>query len=214
VGVNQPGLRSQHVGSERIAAKPAQVLCRTTPGVPRAGCNHGAMARPDRATFRLPAWALFLPLMLLFLITPLATVEAGWGVLFIVPLVALVWVVVTRTTATGTRLSTYGLLGRRRMEWPDLDQLEVRDSRWVVAIGNDGRRLRLPMVRPHDLRRLIDVSGGSFKVGDPAPEQHNDPPAAGRPESDVAAAGADSPEAALTSDTRVAEPVEPSSSPF
>src|SRR6478609_7281425 len=143
----------------------------------RAECNHGAMARPDRATFRLPAWALFLPITLLFLITPLATVDAGWGVLFIVPLVALVWVVITRTTATGTRLTTYSLLGRRRMDWTDLDRLEVRDSRWVVAVGNDGRHLRLPMVRPHDLRRLIDVSGGSFKVGDPAPEQHNDPPA-------------------------------------
>ncbi len=79
------------------------------------------------------------------------------------PVVALVWVVITRTTATGTRLTTYGLLGRRRMDWTDLDQLEVRDSRWVVAVGNDGRRLRLPMVRPHDLRRLIAVSGGSLQ---------------------------------------------------
>ena len=70
------------------------------------------------------------------------------------------------------------------------------------------------MVRPHDLRRLIEVSGGSFKVGDPASDQHSDAPAAGRPESDGAAAGADLPEAALTGDARVAEPVEPSSSPF
>ena len=113
------------------------------------------MARPDRATFRLPAWALFLPIMLLFLITPLATVADGWGVLFIVPLVALVWVVITRTTA-------------------DLDRLEVRASRWVVAVGNDGRHLRLPMVRPHDLRRLIAVSGGSLQVSDRAPEQVGD----------------------------------------
>jgi hypothetical protein len=172
------------------------------------------MARPDCATFRLPAWALFLPIMLLFLITPLATVAAGWGVLFIVPLMALIWIVVTRTTATGTGLTTYGLLGRRRMDWTDLDQLEVRASRWVVAVGNDGRRLRLAMVRPHDLRRLIEVSGGSFKVGDPAPVQHSDPSAAAQPEADVAAAGADSPEVALPSDARAAEPVEPSSSPF
>jgi hypothetical protein len=169
------------------------------------------MARPDRATFRLPAWALFLPLMLLFLVTPLATVDAGWGAAFIVPLVALIWVVITRTTATGTRLTTYGLLGRRRMDWTGLDRLEVRDSRWVVAIGNDGRRLRLPMVRPHDLRRLIEVSGGSFRVGDPAPEQDLEPPAAQQQQSDGAPARTDPPEAALTSDGRVVEPVEPSS---
>jgi hypothetical protein len=169
------------------------------------------MARSDRATFRLPAWALFLPIMLLFLITPLATVAAGWGVLFIVPLVALVWVMITRTTATGTRLTTLGLLGRRRMEWTELDRLEVRDSRWVVAVGNDGRRLRLPMVRPHDLRRLIEVSGGSFRGGDPAPQQTADPPAAPQPQSDGAPARPDSAADALTSDVRVAEPVEPGS---
>jgi hypothetical protein len=168
------------------------------------------MARPDRATFRLPAWALFLPLMLLFLITPLATVDAGWGAAFIVPLVALIWVVITRTTATGTRLTTYGLLGRRRMEWTDLDQLEVRDSRWVVAVGNDGRRLRLPMVRPHDLRRLIEVSGGSFK-GEPVPGQDGEPPSASLQEPDTTGGRTASPADPLTSDVRVAEPVEPSS---
>jgi hypothetical protein len=173
------------------------------------------MARPDRATFRLPAWALFLPIMLLFLITPLATVAAGWGVLFVVPVVALIWVVVTRTTATGTRLTTYGLLGRRRMDWTDLDRLEVRSSRWVVAVGNDDRHLRLPMVRPHDLRRLIEVSGGSLQVGDPAPEQDGGPAAGPAAESDQAAqpqpgtvggsAPSSSPDRAPTGDVRVTE---------
>jgi len=186
------------------------------------------MARPDRATFRLPAWALFLPIMLLFLITPLATVAAGWGVLFVVPAVALVWVIITRTTATGTRLTTYGLLGRRRMDWTDLDRLEVRASRWVVAVGNDGRHLRLPMVRPHDLRRLIAVSGGNLQNGDPdvAPAQDGEPaperdePAASQQaESDQAAhpqpgsggapAAAGSPDIAPTSDVRVAEQARP-----
>jgi hypothetical protein len=165
------------------------------------------MARSDRATFRLPAWALLLPIMLLFLITPLATVADGWGVLFVVPLVALIWVVITRTTVTGTRLTTYGLLGRRRLDWTDLDRLEVRSSRWVVAVGNDGRRLRLPMVRPHDLRRLITVSGGSLKIGDPAPERPAEPAAAPSPDSARQAA----PEGGPTSEITVAEPAEPSS---
>ena len=168
------------------------------------------MARSDRATFRLPAWALFLPIMLLFLITPLATVADGWGVLFVVPLVALIWVVITRTTATGTRLTTFGLLGRRRMDWSDLDRLEVRDSRWVVAVGSDGRHLRLPMVRQHDLRRLIEVSGGSLTVGDATAEQPTDQTAAAQQDSG-ASGPADTAEVTLTSDVRVAEPVEPNS---
>src|SRR6478672_612248 len=177
------------------------------------------MARSDRATFRLPAWALFLPIMLLFLITPLATVAAGWGVLFVVPAVALVWVLITRTTATGTRVTTYGLLGRRRMDWADLDRLEVRDSRWVVAVGTDGRRLRLAMVRQHDLRRLISVSGGSLQVGgDPAHQQDAEPatpePAAGqpahRPEGSAGASAAPgSTDVTVTSDVVVAEQARP-----
>jgi len=169
------------------------------------------MARPDRATFRLPAWALFLPIMLLFLITPLATVAAGWGVLFIVPLVGLVWVLITRTTATGARLTTYGLLGRRRMDWVDLDRLEVRDSRWVVAVGTEGRRVRLPMVRQHDLRRLIEVSGGSLKINEPETGQVLEPDAAGQQESDLAPAGADSGQEVPASDVRAGRPAEPSS---
>jgi len=169
------------------------------------------MARPDRATFRLPAWALLLPIMLLFLSTPLATVADGWGVLFIVPLVALAWVVVTRTTATGTRLTTYGLLGRRRMDWTELDRLEVRASRWVVAVGTDGRRLRLPMVRQHDLRRLITVSGGNLQIGDPESEQATGQAPVPAPEPGGAAGAADSAEGVPTSEIKVAEPAEPSS---
>jgi hypothetical protein len=122
-----------------------------------------------------------------------------------------VWVVITRTTATGTRLTTYGLLGRRRLNWTDLDRLEVRASRWVVAVGTDGRRLRLPMVRPHDLRQLIAVSGGSLKVGEPESEQNADPDAAGPQDAAGGPAPADSAEDAPTSDVRVGEPAEPSS---
>ena len=50
------------------------------------------MSRPDRAVFRLPAVALFLPILLFFCITPLATAGPWWGVLFAVPVGALVWV--------------------------------------------------------------------------------------------------------------------------
>jgi hypothetical protein len=99
------------------------------------------------------------------------------------------------------------------MDWTELDRLEVRDSRWVVAVGNDGRRLRLPMVRPHDLRRLIEVSGGSFKGSDPGqPAEPSAPPQQSRQqESDDAPVQPDSAVVGLTSDGRVAEPAEPSS---
>ena len=120
------------------------------------------MSRPDRAVFRLPAVALFLPILLLFCITPLATAGPWWGLLFAVPAGALVWVLITRTTATANGVTAHGLLGSTSMAWSEMDGLEFRDSRWAIAVGTDGRRLRLPMVRPRDLPALTAVSGGSL----------------------------------------------------
>jgi len=126
------------------------------------------MARPNRANFRLPAAALFVPVLLFVCITPLATAGGAWLVLYIVPVIALVWVLITHTTATADRLTTYGLLGTRTMTWEELDQLELPDARWATAVAKDGRRLRLPMVRPRDVPRLVVVSGGSLRLGQPA----------------------------------------------
>ena len=50
------------------------------------------------------------------------------------------------------------------MAWTDMDGLAFQDSRWAVAVGTDGRRLRLPMIRPRDLPRLAAVSGGSLDL--------------------------------------------------
>jgi len=136
------------------------------------------MPRTDRATFRLPAVALFVPALLFFCIAPLATSGGWWALFFVVPLAALAWVLLTRTTVTPVRVSAHGLLGSRRMDWTDLDRLEFQDSRWAIAVALDGRRLRLPMVRPRDLPRLAAVSGGSLRLGEdaPAPDEATDEP--------------------------------------
>ncbi len=136
------------------------------------------MSRPDRAVFRLPAVALFLPILLFFCITPLATAGPWWGVLFAVPAGALVWVLIARTTATPTGVTAHGLLGSKKMAWSDMDGLEFRDSRWAIAVGTDGRRLRLPMVRPRDLPALTAVSGGSLLLGADAQVGTADPDSA------------------------------------
>jgi hypothetical protein len=136
------------------------------------------MSRSDRAVFRLPAAALFVPVIALFIIIPMATLGGAWALLFVVPVAALVWVAVTRTVATRERVTAYGLRAPRRMAWADLDRLEFTDSRWAVAVGNDGRRLRLPMVRPRDLPELVAASGGSLELGTPdAPEPSTSGPA-------------------------------------
>jgi len=135
------------------------------------GATMDIMSRCDRATFRLPTAALFFPVLLMFCITPLATSGGAWWIAFIVPALALAWVIVTKTTATPARISAYGLFGARRMTWTEMDGLEFRHSQWAIAVGHDGRRLRLPMVRPRDLPRLAAVSGGSLNLGHQGQEQ-------------------------------------------
>jgi hypothetical protein len=123
--------------------------------------------RPQRATFRLPAPALLFPVLLMFCVTPLATSGGAWAAVFVIPVLALAWVVVTRTRATPEGVTAYGLLGAKRMRWTQLAGLEFNDARWAIAVGLDGSRLRLPMVRPRDLPRLVAVSGGSLNLGGP-----------------------------------------------
>jgi len=122
------------------------------------------MARPDRAVFRLPLVSLVIPVVVLILTVPLATVGAWWALLFVIPVVALAYVAVTSTTADRTAVRTRTLLGRHRMTWDELDGLEFRASSWAVAVAHDGRRLQLPMVRPRDLPRLAAASGGHLDL--------------------------------------------------
>jgi hypothetical protein len=157
--------------SRRSGAATRQPPCGSNPSVPGGwDVTMDGMARSNRATFRLPAVALFVPVLLFVCITPLATVGGAWWVLYIVPVLAFVWVLITHTTATADRMTTYGLLGTRTMTWEELDQLELPDARWAIAVGQNGRRLRLPMVRPRDVPRLVAVSGGSLRLGDSASE--------------------------------------------
>ncbi len=167
---------------------------------------------PQRATFRLPVPALLFPVLLMFCITPLATSGGAWAVMFVVPLLALVWVVVTRTRATPVTVTAYGLLGAKSMKWTELAGLEFNDARWAIAVALDGRRVRLPMVRPRDLPRLVAVSGGSLRLGfDVAPDgsiaQDDGPaPDGGSTEASADSADADVPGAGADVDTAMAEP--------
>ncbi len=159
------------------------------------------MSRPDRAVFRLPAASLFVPALLFFCITPLATAGPWFGVLFAVPVGALLWILVTRTSATATGVTAHRVLGAKRMAWPDLDRLEFTDSRWAIAVGTDGRRLRLPMVRPRDIPLLTSVAGGGLLLGADAPRGGST-----GDEGVTAATSADSPSPGAVSPPTDAEP--------
>ena len=133
------------------------------------------MGTGARAVFRLPAAAVLLPVLVVLCVTPLATAGGAWAALFALPLVVLAYILYTRTVADPQGVTVHTLLGRRTMAWADMAGLEFHGSRWAVAVGLDGRRLRLPMVRPRDLPRLTAVSGGSLTLGE-APLDTAEPP--------------------------------------
>lgn len=135
------------------------------------------MSRSERAVFRLPGVALIIPFLLFVCVTPLANAGADfWLALYVFPAVGLAYILLTRTVADAEAIRTTGLLGGRRIAWADLDGLEFHGPRWAIAVGTSGRRFRLPMVRPRDLPRLAQVSGGRLLLGRDAPAEPDDDP--------------------------------------
>jgi hypothetical protein len=120
------------------------------------------MSRSRRAVFRLPVVALIFPALLLFCVIPLAGLGELWNLMYAVPVLALIWTVVTYTAADASSVRVSGLIRRRTLPWDRIDRVELDGPRWVVAVARDGSRIRLPMVMTRDLPRLSAASGGMF----------------------------------------------------
>ena len=129
------------------------------------------MPAPDKAVFRLPTSALFIPIGLFVFATPLAAASVWTLPLYLLPLYGLFWVLITRTVADDRTIEAHLPLRTRRIPWADLDGFEFQGPRWAIAVTQEGRRIRLPMVRPRDLRRLAEVSGGRLYLGEDAAAQ-------------------------------------------
>lgn len=126
------------------------------------------MSRPEQAVFRLPVSALFIPVGLFVFATPLASASVWTVALYLLPIYGLIYVLVTRTVADDRTITARTPISRRRIAWADLDGFEFQGQRWAIAVTLDGKRIRLPMVRPRDLRRLAEVSGGRLYLGEDA----------------------------------------------
>lgn len=129
-------------------------------------CEHGPMPRRHRTVFRLPLMALVFPVLLLLCTIPLAGLGSWWNLMYLVPVLALVWAVTTRTTADAAGIRVSGLLRRRSIAWDLIDRLELGGPRWIVLVTRDGSRTRLPMVLTRDLPRLTARSGGKLSFDD------------------------------------------------
>jgi hypothetical protein len=137
-------------------------------------------SQPDASrTFRLPALAYLVVLLLLFCVAPVAFTDEGvksppavvgpQSLLMLVPIVAAVFIARTATIVDATGIRVRAAFGQRRLRWDEIQGLSV-GARSVYAVLADGA-VRLPCVRVADLGALSRASDGHLpELADPTPK--------------------------------------------
>lgn len=129
-----------------------------------------------RVVFKLPPSSLIFAVVLLFCVVPLAGLGGWWSLMYLVPLAALVWTLLTRTVVDPRGITVRTWLGTKKLSWQSIVNLELTEARWTVALDTRGGRTKLPMVLPRDLPALAAASGGAIRfempptASDDAPE--------------------------------------------
>ena len=123
---------------------------------------------PSRLVFRIPATAVLGALLFAITATPFAWAAPGLAVIYVVPVVAIAWVMRVRTTADQEKLVARTLFSRHVLPWTDIRGFRVSERSWVRAVVEDGKELPLPTVRTRHLPALALMSGG--RMEDPTEE--------------------------------------------
>ena len=130
----------------------------------------------ERVVFRVPAVGILAALLLAASATPIAvTLRYGW-LIYLVPLVIIVFIMRTRTIADANGVVARTFFGRTVIPWESLRSLRVQEKSWVKAVLDDDREVTLPAVRTGSLPLLSQVSGGvvpdpSAPADEPAEEE-------------------------------------------
>lgn len=120
-----------------------------------------------KAIFRVPRIALLAVMIVMLCLAPTAFAEVpGLWALYVVPLAVIVFVVRTRTVASGKGLSVYTVFGHRELPWNTLKGLAIIDGAKVRAVLADDSQVRLPAVRTRHLPVISLVSQG--RLDDPS----------------------------------------------
>ena len=115
--------------------------------------------------FRVPATAVLAALLLAVAAVPFAFGAPGFYVIFVVPIVAIAWIVRTRTTVDADGLTVRRVLTRRALPWSSLKGLRLTKRAGVRAVLTDDTEVALPAVRTRHLPALALISGG--RLDDP-----------------------------------------------
>ncbi len=104
--------------------------------------------------------ALLAVLFLAFGVTPLAFVRSWLLVLYVLPVLAAVWIWRVGTDVDAEGVTVRALIGVRRVEWNDVRGLSMDGTRRVRLVLQDGALLRMPLVRARDLPAIATASAG------------------------------------------------------
>lgn len=114
-------------------------------------------------------------MVLLFCVVPLAGVGGWWTLIYLVPVAALAWTLLTRTVVDPRGITVHSWHGAQKLAWHEIVNLELTEARWTVALDVRGRRTRLPMVLPRDLPALAEASGGAIRFEMPSTGSTGEP---------------------------------------
>jgi hypothetical protein len=143
----------------------------------------GQVGDDEAAVLRIRPSPAALPavLVLTLCVIPLGTAKPWLFGLFVVPLLALAWVLRAGVDVAPAGIAVRAVLGRRQLAWSDVVGLRAGDrgDLWLVLDG--GRRLRLPTARARHLPLIAAASGG--RLPNPLPASPPASPAAEPPAS-------------------------------
>jgi hypothetical protein len=88
------------------------------------------------------------------------------GLVYLIPLVAAVYVARTATVVDDQGLTARAILGSQTISWNELAGLRLDRSGAVYAVDTGGTQLKLPCVRSTRLDAL--VAAGAGRIPDPA----------------------------------------------
>ncbi|MFD2421186.1 PH domain-containing protein [Amycolatopsis pigmentata] len=134
--------------------------------------------RGRKAVFRVPGTALLAVVLLMVCLVPTAfSGVPGLWALYVVPLALIVFVVRTRTVATGEGLAVRTMFGHRELPWERLKGLAITGRAKVKAVLTDDTEVPLPTVRTRHLPVISLVSEGRLKDPSGLTDDEDQPPA-------------------------------------
>ena len=121
--------------------------------------------------FKIPSTAVLGALLFAITATPFAWAAPGLFAIYVIPVVAIAWILRVRTTADGEKLVARTLFGKHVLPWADVRALKVSARSWVRAVDEAGKELPLPNVRTRHLPALSLISGGRLDDPTEAPAE-------------------------------------------